>query len=317
MSYMPCLEKIQIGQEAVIGTGVVTDIQLPGITNVRIDPKVEAMQLIDKRGTTMPSHEAFIKRRWSEGTIEGYLNYKEAPVWLNGMFGTDDSSPHAYLAQPAWAGAAEESLTLKYGQTGALFSVDGVMCKNLKLSGSAGEPVMFAYDFFGKPVADGATFAALADDTVTWVQGTDATFSMDAGSGATMGTTELELTGFSWEANITCDRQPVWHLGSQQHDSYKRGKWGGSLKLVLEGTDVMLAHLGNSLDALLTPISYAIEIEHETALHDIFTLQFVGTVIDAPTLITDSDDIVTVEMTLVPTYGSDLTTCWAAGVTIV
>lgn len=317
MAYQPALHKIQIGREAVINTPVAGSIQPPGITNVRITPKVEAMQLIDKRGTTMPAHEAFVKRRWSEGVIEGYLNYKEAYLWLDGMFGeaTPAAGVYSYLASLDWAAETEKSLTLLYGQTGLLYRVAGVLPSELVLKGASGEPITFSYSFFGQPVSDGASFASLSDDVVTWAMSTDTELYMDAGLGATVGTTPLADVAFSFNASVTADRAAVWHLGDQAHDSYKRGKWGGSLSLVLEGTATTLGYLGDVIDNTDTPESYAIRLRTTNA-SDILDLDFVGTVIAPPVIITDSDGVVTVEMELVPQYGTDLVSCWAAELTV-
>jgi len=319
MTYIPSLHKVQIGLETAYGDGAVGSIQPPGIINLRLDAKVEAEQLIDKRGTTMPAHESFVKRRWSEGSIDGYLNYQEAYIWLDGMFGeaTPAGGVYTYSGSANWSTEVEQSVALYYGQTGALYTVAGVLPSELKISGATGEPLRFAYNFFGLPVTDGATFEDLSDDAVEWCMGTHTTIYLDEGDDAAPGTTEMEDVAFRFDASITANRKPVWHMGNQEPDSYSVGKWGGTVSLVFEADATILAHLGDVIDATVTPKSYAVRIR-TTDTANTLDLDFVGTVVTPPVIITDDDGIVTVEMNLVPTYGShaDILSCWGAKLTV-
>jgi hypothetical protein len=315
--YIPSLHKLQVGLEAAVGDGAATTIQPAGITNFRIDPKVEVEQIKDKRGSTMPAVDAFVKRRWSEGVIEGMVDFNRAYIWFDGMFGkaTPVGDDRTYLGSLDWAAEVEQSLSLKYGQTDLIYHAAGVLPKELKISGASGEPWKFSYNFFGRSATDGASFAALSDDVPEWCKGAHTTVYIDEGLDATAGDTPMTNIGFRFEATITCEREPVWHLGNQEWDAYKRGKWGGSLSLVLEADATMLAALGDILDATVTPMSYAVRIEGDDGTN-VIQLDFVGTVVIPPTLIQDSDGIVTVELALAPQYGSDLLSCWGGLVTI-
>ena len=319
MTYIPSLHKVQIGLEDSFGSGAVGSIQAPGITNLRLDPKVEAEQLIDKRGTTMPAHESFVKRRWSEGTIDGYLNYQEAYVWLDGMFGeaTPVGDVRTYSGSQNWASDTEQSIALYYGQTGALYTVSGVLPTELNISGATGEPLRFSYGFFGLPITDGATFEDLSDDVVEWCMGTQTSIYLDEGADAAPGTTPMTDIAFRFDAIITANRKPVWHMGNQTPDAYNIGKWGGSMNLVFEADATLLGHLGDVLDATTTPKSYAVRVR-TTDTENTLDLDFVGTVVTPPVVITDDDGIVTVEMNLVPTYGShaNILSCWGAELTV-
>ena len=123
--------------------------------------------------------------------------------------------------------------------------------------------------------------------------------------------------GFRYEIAITSNRKPVWHLGDQEHDSWRNGKWGGSFKMVLEADAALLAYIGDIIDAMATPRSYAASLRLTDA-SNILDIDFVGTIVTPPRLIPDSDGIVTVELDMVPTYGShaNFLSCWGAEITV-
>ena len=265
----------------------------------------------------MPSHESFIKRRWVEGVVEGYLNYQQAYVWLDSMFGeaTPVVDDRTYLGSLDWSPEVEKSLALYYGQSGLAYKAAGVLPYNLTITGASGEIVQFSYKFFGKEATDGATLSGWVDPSVEWVMGTQTTIYLDAGRDANLGTTPMTDVAFRFAADITSNRKPVWHLGDQTPDSYVNGQWGGGMNLVLEGDATILAHLGDIMDATTTPIAYAVRVDIADA-DNALQIDFVGEAITPPNLITDLDGIITVELALMPTYGGDLQSCWGALLTV-
>ncbi|HLC03018.1 MAG TPA: phage tail tube protein [Anaerolineales bacterium] len=313
MTYIPALEKIQIGEEGTYGDGAVATIQLAGKT-CRIDPHVEAEQVIDKRGNTMPAHVALVKRRWSEGLISGFLDYETARLWLNTMFTVDASSPHTYLA--VLAGQTPGSLSLYYGQTGLLYKVTGVIPSSLSIKGASGEPVTFEYKFFGQAADAGASFAGLSDPAPVFVMGHHCNLYLDPIAGP-IGTTALTDLAFRFEAMITCNRKPVWHLGDQVPDSNRQGKWGGSMKLVVEADATRLGYINDILDNTIAPEGYAVRMR-ATDGSKILDINFAGQALTPPPLISDEDGITTVEFDLAPVYSSDATflSCWGATLTL-
>lgn len=324
MVYIPSVHKVQIAQEAAYGDGAAGTIQVPGITDLSIYPKVENVQLKDKRGSTMPSHEAFVTRRWTEGILHGYLNYQEFYHYLDGMFGlaTVAANVRTYIGSLDWITVVEQAITekshsLRYGQTGLIYLVPGMLPYELRIIGASGEPARFSYRFFGHPVEDGAGFAALADDVVEWGMGHHSQLYLDDLRTAMPGTTPMTDLGFRYEIVITSNRKPVWHLGDQEHDSWRNGKWGGSFKMVLEADAALLAFIGDIIDATATPRTYAASLRITDA-SNILDIDFVGTAVKPPRLIPDRDGVVTVELDLVPDYGSHAAfkSCWGAEITI-
>jgi hypothetical protein len=79
----------------------------------------------------------------------------------------------------------------------------------------------------------------------------------------------------------------------------------------------LLGYVGDIIDATATGRSYAVRIR-TTDGSNILDIDFVGTVVTPPRLIPDSDGIVTVELDMLPIYGSNAShlTSWAAEITI-
>ncbi len=312
MTYIPSLHKAELLSGAL-------KVQPEGLLNVSVVPKVEAEQIQDLTGDTFPGQAAYVKKRWSEGEIEGVLNYENAYMWFDGMFGeaTLDSDTRTWTADADWdSDVVEAELDLTYGQAGLIYDVQDIYPSELQIAGASGEPVRFSYKWFGQPVTDGASFTTDSDLTThndDWVMGHDVTLYIEQGVGSTPGTTPV--TGaFSFEARISNDRAPVWHLGNQAPDAYRNGKWGGQLQLVIEADATQLSFLGDALDATADPLAYVVRLEmiDQGDSDNVINLDFVGHQLTAPTLIPDLDGIVTVEMTLVPTFGSVVGSVWAA-----
>ena len=310
---IPAINKVQLAQEATFKTPQTPAIQPNGL-DVKITPKSETEQLDSKDGTTMPAKYSFIKRRWSEVSIEGPLDYNRSLLWLDGLFGQDASSPHTYAADED-AAVTPKGLTCVYGQTGAIFQVAGIVPRTMTIKGASGEPWQFVMDGFGLPVSDGASFETLTTDVPELVHGYDTTLYMDEDLSATIGTTERADVAFRFEAKITANHEPIWHLGDQTWDSIRQGKWGGSLKLVLEADATALDSLGDILDAVDSAKGFVIRLQATDGTNTI-KLDFAGVCTDPPVLITDEDGVVTIELDLVPQWSSTLDSCWGAEVTI-
>ena len=314
MTYIPSLEKLQIGIEAVYGDEATDTIEPAGITSFKITPKVETVRIPSKRGDTMPAWDNFVTKRWCEGSVEGFLDYENFNIFLDSMFGYDATSPHVYISQLDW-GTDEKSMSFRYGQTGALYLAGGILPTSLKVFGDSNSAIKYNMGFFGTDVSDGATFASLTADTPDWCLGHHGSIAIDEGVGATMGTTTLDDTMFSFEWAPTSNRAPVWHMGDQVPDSYRNGKWGGSLKLVLEGTAVTLGHFGDIIDATYVQKTYNVRMTF-TDTANTLELDFAGVCESPPLVSTNLDGVVTVELNLVPSYNTVYAGCWGAELNI-
>jgi len=313
MAYIEPLNKIQLGTEGTLGTADTLDIEPAGL-EVTVRPKVEVEQILMKNGSTMPSAYSFVKKRWSEGNISGYMDYNRAMLWLDGMFAVDAASPHSYKADED-AAQTPKSITLAYGQTGLIYQVAGVVPKTLTISGKTGEPWQFKYDFFGKPVTDGASFETLTEDVPELIHGYETALYMDEDLDATIGTTARADVAFSFEAVITANREPVWHMGDQAWDSVKQGRWGGSFKLVMEADATNLDSLGDILDATDTGKGFTIRVQATDGTNTM-KLDFCGVCTEPPELITNEEGVVSIELNMVPQWNSVYDSCWGAELTI-
>jgi len=313
MTYIPSLNKLQLAQEAVIGTPATLDIQPAGL-EARITPKNEVIQVPMKDGTTMPANYSYVKKRWSEVSISGLLDYNRAMVWLDAMFGVDATSPHTYLSTPGSA-VTPKSLTMAFGQTGLIYQVAGIVPYSLKFSSGDGSPWQFSLDGFGKAVTDGASFEALTTDVPELVHGYETALYMDEDLDATIGTTARADVAFQFEANITADHQPVWHLGDQVWDSVRQGKWGGSYKITMEADATNADSIGDILDAANTGKGFTIRNQATDGTNTL-KLDFCGVCVQAPNLLSEMNGIVTYELELAPQYNSVYGGCWGAELTI-
>lgn len=319
MPYLEPLDKVQIGVEAAYGDAAAGTIQLPGVESPSITPHVDAEQLVDKRGNTMPAHEAVITRRWCEGVLDGYLTYEYAYLWLDAMLGkaTPAAGVRTYFASLDWAAETEQSLSLRYGQADLIYVAGGVLPTNLRIAGGSGEAVKYSFAFFGQSASDGASFASLSYPAVVYAMGSHCSLSLDAGLTSAPGTTALADTAFRFEYNITNNRRGLWHLGDTEPSGWRNGRWGGTAKLSLEANATTLGYLGDILDATVQPEGYVARISMTDGTRQL-DLDVSGHAITPPMLVTDDDGIVTVELDLAPAYGShaNFESCWGAELTL-
>ena len=320
MSYIPSQNKLQYGLEAVIGDEGVDTIEPVGIDSVRITPKVEVLQIPEKRGDTMPAWQSYVTKRFSEVEFSGWVNYHRiVDTLLDPMFGITAPAPAGtwtYKALLDWAAVLEQGLSLRWGQTGALYKVGGVLPREIDFIYESGQPLKFAYRGFGNDVSDGATHADVVVDVPEWAMSHQTTIDIDMGAGATHGTTPVLLTAFKAVFTFSCGREPVWHLGALTPSSHKRGRWGGGAKLTLEGTTTQLAGLGDIIDATGTPPIYNIQMVTTGAATHVFTLNFTGVQVTAPSVTTEQDGIITVELDLKPQYNTTYASCYGASLVV-
>lgn len=315
-SYIPELEKVQLGLETVWGDLAAATVELVGVQNCKISPKVEAQQIPDKCGSTMPAYLAAVTRLWAEGQVEGVVCYKHFRHWLDAMFGIDAVAPYTYLADLD-ASASLRSFLLVYGQPDVTYSMGGAILDKLAVKGDTNGPLTFTAHMLGK-AAGPDTLEALTRDTVVIGMGSHCALYIDPIAGP-IGTTPIATTAFAFEWAPECDRKLIWHLGSASPDTFKHGKWGGNLKLTVQMTAAMQDILDAALGQTVSPGNYAVRIRATDALTtSILTLDMAGTLLEAPILFTDSEGLTTAEMTFLPIYSSDATflSCWGAALTL-
>ena len=222
MAYIPSLEQVQVGLESSYGDGTAATITLVGIENFTVNPRVDAEQIVDKRGDTFPSHDSVVNKRWAEATLDGYLNYQQFYIVLDSLFGTQEpvGGVYSYSASGNWTGPAEQSIAFYSGQAGGLFKTAGALPTEVTITGSSGGPVKFSETLFGIAPVDGASFDASDNPSVDYAMGSHCALFLDEDKTANPGTSALADTAFSFEFRIIPNRKQVWHLGEIAPDSY-------------------------------------------------------------------------------------------------
>jgi len=298
--YLPSLEEVQIGVEAVWGDAAAQTIGMAGITNVKMTPKIEASHIPTKMASTVPGYLAVINKLSGEATVDGIVTYTQFKEWLNAMFAVDAATPFAYIA--ALAPAAPQSLNLMYGQSGLCYGMAGALADSLTIRGDNNGPLTFSEHFVGKaPVA--LARVALTPPAVLVAQGGTTVLSIDPIATA-HGTTPLALTAFSFEALMTNSRSVVWHMANMNPDNYKHGVWGGSLKLVLEMTAATKAYLTAALANTTEPSGYNVRLVTTGTGTAALTFDWSGHLLKTPEMFTDKDGVTTCELELDAAYSS-------------
>lgn len=302
------LEEVQIAQEAAWGDAATPTIGLAGITEVQMIPHVEQTQILDKRGSSMPTYIAAVTKIWGEATVRGILTYTQAQYLLNAMFAVDASTPFTYIA--ALTPAAPATWNLLYGQPSLCYSMAGALADRLVLTYDAMGPIEFEQHFVGKlPVAD--VREALTPPTPIIALGAHTVLSIDPIATA-HGTTPLTLTGFKAVAEISNSRHVTHHMATLNPDNYAHGQWGGSLDLTVEATTATKAYLTAILAATADPIGHNIRLNSTGSGTSNLTLDFSGHLMEAPVMFTDQDEVTTFELKYKPAYSAQagMLSCW-------
>ena len=264
----------------------------------------------------MPAYIASVNKLSGEAEVSGVVCYSHFRHWLDALFGIDATPPYTYLADLD-AAVAIRSFLLCHGQEDVTYSMGGAILDSLRIQGPTNGPLTFTAHLMGKGVTDDI-LEVLTDDAVVLAMGHHCQLYLDP-IGGPIGNTEILNTAFSFEANITVDRKLVWHLGSLNPNSFRHGKWGGSLRLVLEMTSAMQDILDAALAQTVSPGAYAVRIKATDSLAtSILTLDMAGHLLAAPVLFTDNDGVSTVELDLTPVFSSDATflSCWGASLVL-
>jgi len=298
--YSPTLEEVQISQEAAWGDAAAPTIGLAGITSCKMTPKIEAAQILDKRATTMPAHIAAVNRLSGEVDMSGIVTYTQVQYLLNAMFAVDAATPFTYIA--ALAPAAPTTNNIMYGQANLSYGMAGAVMDKLVFHGDTNGPLTFDAHWFGKaPVA--LARVALTPPAVIAALGGQTKLYIDPIATA-HGTTELTLTAFSFDFEILNSRAPVWHMGTLNPDNFKNGKWGGSLKLVVEMTAATKAYLTAALANTVEPTGYNVRLMAAGGGTTNLTMDFSGHLLETPIMFTDQDGVTTAELLFSPTYSA-------------
>lgn len=315
----------QIGTETTFASDAAPTAKLMGVTDLTITPMQETEQVKTLDGRLAPSSTLLRTKQHAEASLTSLLLYEDVCYWLDGAFGeaaTSDNAAYttnadgivqrvykAPLATFATDLAAVPSYTVLYGDVATAsdcFNIQGAIVNSITIKGESGAPGELSVDLIGaKSLAD-AIDATKVDRDVVAVMGNHWSLWIDPDTD-TIGTTAITDIAFSFELQLNCNRAMLWHLGDLSPDSYRNAEWDGTLNLTLQlGSDAMgymAALVGN------TPQSKVVRLKGTTGTTTALrTLQidFNGAVLEVPTMFSDADGVVTVEMTLQGKYGATL-----------
>ncbi len=294
--------------------------KLMGIADITIDPIVDVTTIDEIRGSQAPGFTSVITEVGGEASMEGVVTYEDIPYWLNGMFGaagtTEDAGDTDYTDRE-WGAPltnydsdsptpsiytvvyGDESISATSTDTLALI---GATMNSLTISGEDGQPLSFEASLFGKQVSEGA-LVSLADRTVSVVMGSHCALWIDPSSDA-IGTTAIATTAFSFELSMSANRAPVRHLGANTPDGYRDAKMSGELALSLELNATSRAYLA-SIVGVADEVRKVVRIK-ATSGTNVFQFDFNGVAQSAPSVHTDRDGVVSVELVLSGEYSSVL-----------
>lgn len=297
---------VQIGKETTWGTSVNPTAKLMLVTDITLTPIVESTVHEDMRGSLAPGHVATLDSVGGEASMEVVLSYEDVSYILDNLFSEATPSgggPYTrdYPA-PTTAVTTPRLLTLVQGQGSFVYGLHGGLITSTTISLASNAPWTASSDLIGKRVVEDA-FASLSDRTVTPIMGNDTVLYIDAWGG-TIGTTAITATYMSAELSVEASRELVYGLGAVEPRTYVENRYTGSLQLVLEVTSQTEAIVNGLLAPALTQNQIRLVATQGTQS---LTIDFAGTLTTAPEIFTDTDGVITYDLTWDGTYNATLT----------
>lgn len=300
------LKKVQLGQEAIWGTGVAATAILMGVTDSSIDVTDEAYQA-EEQGFLSPSSVVINTKHFVEASIDYDLSYEDILYMLDGAFGDctpGGVGPYTWdYAAPMSAAVAPREYTMEYGMTDGEYEMAGAIFNDFTISGDVdGDGVWQAScGLIGKSVT-AAAMTALSRRDVSLIRMSDTVLTIDA-VGGTMGGTAIAGALISFELSI----EPKYHLkffaGAYTPANFGYDRWDGQLTLVLEFTADVKAYV----DSLITPALVEKQIRlYAISGADEAGIDFAGFLADGVTLFEDRDGNVTVSLGFQGQYNSTM-----------
>lgn len=309
------LTKVQIGTETTWGTPVAPTAQFPLITDVTLTPDITSTVHADMRGSLAPGHVATLDKVGASVSMSMILAYETLPYVLDNVFSqATPSGAGPYVrdySAPDGAVSTPRKFTVVHGEGSNIYGATGTVADDLTINFESNAPWNADYSGMAQEVLTD-TFASLTTLAATPIMGNDTSLFIDSWGG-TIGTTAITASFFSGKINVKPGRVPVYALGSKVPTQYVENKYAGSLSLTLEVTAQSKAFVDNLLGGALT--QHQIRIKATTGANEIAQIDFAGTLTSSPDTFTDSDGVLTYEMTWDGTYNSALGNWCEASVT--
>lgn len=308
------LQQLQVGAEETRGTGVAPTAKLMMIEDCNFVPIREVLQPEERRGSLQPAYNALMLKTTSEGSVEGLVTYEDLPYLLDSLLGeatpSGTTSPYTYsYTAPTTTAPTPRIMTMVYGDGTYAYGVTGAICNELVLSMAQADAMRFSASLLGHNIADDA-LESLSDRTVEGVEPDQMALYIDAWGG-TMGDTAIATSLFNFELSLSANLANKFHLGAATPGGYRVARMNIGLKLFLEltaGTDTYLGSIVGS-----APLQHQVRIK-ATSSTKVIQLDFAGTVVEPPTLWSDEDGVVSVEIGYAGEYHSTFANSFKAEV---
>jgi len=327
MAYLRDLLIGRIATETVYGSDYVMSAKLMGVKEMEIVPKMEteAPDVLD--GRYSPGDLLVRTREFAEGSITQLLTYEDVCFWMNGTFGkleatdvggfttnSDSCFLRAYAAPVtafATDAAAVPTYNLQFQDAGSASSdfwrMVGGFVKSWSITAERGAPSEIRVDLAGQKVIAASTDALEADRTVVPVMGDHWSVYINNDTDA-VGTTLMSDIAFKFSLDVDTHREPEFHLGDLNPGSYKDAGWEGKLALTLQlGSEAQ--GFMSSIITSGTKVKKVIRLKATTGTAGtlkLFQVDFAGALLESPTLFTDQDGIVSLELNLQGSYNSTM-----------
>lgn len=239
------LLKVQAGDQGTVWATAATDtVRLMGITAVEWDGGIVSERITDEmRGDLYPAHTGYVSKVAPTFKISGFWTPEDGGYWLDSLFGKATPSgggggtvPYTYAyAATGTALALPRIQTLYYGDSAGTkcYKMTGAIVNKLTLKAENTKHWEFEAEGVGYQVVSGASFASLANRTVTVCTAAQTTISVDAAA-ATIGSTSFAATAFNFDVSIENKRNADFYMGGLTAGGHHENKWDGKIKIHVE-----------------------------------------------------------------------------------
>jgi hypothetical protein len=309
-NYISNQKQIQMGEETTWGTNVAATVELSGIDSLVLSPSIVTEVVRAHRGGIVPGRDTVTARHEVQGcSIGGYVIYEQIPYWLNGLHFATEGTTRAYAA-PTTAQVTPDLATLIVGYGDAVYNITSWVAGTTTFTWNWGEPLRFNIDLMGHSLETDA-FDALdeaAATALTYATACQCTAYIDPISGGTMGATAMTNV-MGGTISINPQRKYLKRVGScYPAGVYDAPYWDVTGTLIMEADATSIA-FADAIVAGATTKQIRIKFTNGLAAGDERSLTFdIAGIARVPSLMTDSDELMTVELQWEPIEQGDWTT---------
>lgn len=308
-NYIANQKKVQIGEGGAWGTDAAPTIELSGIDTTAIAPSIINEIVRAQRGGLVPGRDTVTPRHEVQGcSIGGYVIYEQIPYFLNMLSAAAEGTTRTYVA-PTTAQVTPDLQTLVFGHEGAVYNVTSPVAGGMTFTFNWGEALKFNVDLMGSHI-EGDTYEALnetAATSLTYATACQCTVYIDA-IGGTMGNTAMTNV-MSGTININPNRKYLKRVGScMPAGTFDSPYWDITGSIVMEA-DATSIGFADTIVGAATSKQIRVKFTNGGIGAAERSLTFdIAALVSVPSLLTDADGLMTVELNFEPIEQGDWTT---------